>query len=58
MSEISFEDIPEGLIDGQSTLVQVMAWHETGDKPLPEPELTNFCEDYRWFSTRLQYLHC
>ena len=32
--------IPEGLIDGKSVVVQVMAWHQTGDKPLPEPMMT------------------
>ena len=25
-----------------STLVQVMTWHRTGDKPLPEPMITHF----------------
>ena len=27
-------------IDNKSSLVQVVAWHQTGDKPLPEPMLT------------------
>ena len=28
------------LIDNKSSLVQVMAWHQTGAKPLPEPMMT------------------
>ena len=38
--------IPEGLIDNMSALVKVMAWHRTGDKPLPEPRLTWFTDGY------------
>ena len=34
--------VPKGLIDKKSALVQVMAWRRTGDKPLPEPMLTQF----------------
>ena len=29
-------------MDNKSVLVQVMAWRQTGDKPLPEPMLTQF----------------
>ena len=36
---ISLKFVPESLIDNKSALVQVMAWHPTGDKPLPEPML-------------------
>ena len=38
--QISLEVFPKGPIDNKSTLVQVMAWRQTGDKPLPEPMLT------------------
>ena len=31
--------VSKGLIDNKTPLVQVMAWHRTGDKPLPEPML-------------------
>ena len=31
--------IPKDPIDNISTMVQVMAWQQTGDKPLPEPRL-------------------
>ena len=43
---ISFKFVPKGSIDNKSVLVQVMAWHRTGDKPLPEPMLTQFTDDY------------
>ena len=32
--------VPKGPIDSKSSLRQVMARHQTGDKPLSEPELT------------------
>ena len=34
--------IPNGPNDNKSALVQVMAWRQTGDKPLSEPILTQF----------------
>ena len=33
---ISLKFVPKGPIDYKSALVQVMAWHRTGEKPLPE----------------------
>ena len=38
---ISLKFAPMSPIDNTSTLVQVMAWRRTGDKPLPEPN--NIC---------------
>ena len=38
--------VPKGLIDNKSVLVRVMAWRRTGDKPLPEPLLTQFTNAY------------
>ena len=35
-----------GPIDNKPASVQVMAWHQTGDKPLPEPLMTKFSEAY------------
>ena len=35
-------------IDNKSALVQVMAWCQAGNKPLPEPMLTQFTEAYMW----------
>ena len=43
---ISLEFIPKGQIDYKSALVQVMAWHRTGEKPLPESMLTQFTDAY------------
>ena len=42
----SLKFVPYGPIDNRSALVQVMAWHRTGDKPLPEPMLTQFTDEY------------
>ena len=33
-------------IDNKPELVQVMAWHQTGDKPLPEPMLIKLIDAY------------
>ena len=34
---ISLKFVPKGPIDSRAALVQVMAWRQTGDKPLSEP---------------------
>ena len=38
--------VSEGLIDFKAALVHVMAWHRTGDKPLPERMRTQFTDTY------------
>ena len=43
---ISLKFVPNGPIDNKSALVWVMAWRRTGDKPLPEPMLTQFINAY------------
>ena len=43
---ITISLIPKGPIDYKSALVQVMAWHRTGEKPLPESMLTQFTDAY------------
>ena len=40
-------------VDNKSALVQVMAWHQTGDKPLPEPMLTQFTNTYMRLSVEM-----
>ena len=44
--QISLKFVPKGPIDNKSALIQVMAWRRTGDKPLPEPMLTQFTDVY------------
>ena len=46
--QISLKFVAKGLIDNMPALVQVMAWHLTGDKPLPEPMMTQFTDAYMW----------
>ena len=41
---ISLKFVLKGPIDDKSALVQMMAWHQIGDKPLPEPMLTQFTD--------------
>ena len=43
---ISPKFVPKGPIDNKSASVQVMAWCRTGEKPLPEPMLTQFTDAY------------
>ena len=38
--------VPKGPFYNTWALVQVMAWHRTGDKPLPELMLTQFSDAY------------
>ena len=38
---ISLSFVPEGPIDNIPTLVQIMAWHRSGDKPLSEPMMVS-----------------
>ena len=43
---VSLKFFPRSLIDNKSTLVQEMASRQTGDKPLPEPMLTQLTDAY------------
>ena len=42
----SLKFVPKCPIDNMSALVQVMAWHQIGNKPLPEPMLIQFTDAY------------
>ena len=42
--QISLKFVPRNPIDNIPALVQVMAWRQTGAKPLPELMLTRFTE--------------
>ena len=44
--QISLKFVSEGPIDNKAALVQVMAWRQTGNKPLPEPMLAQFTDAY------------
>ena len=43
---ISLKFVLRSPIDNKPALVQVMAWRQTGDKPLPELMLTQFTDAY------------
>ena len=47
--QISLKFVPKDLIDNKSALVQVMAWHRTCNKPLPEAMMTQFIDAYMWY---------
>ena len=42
----SLKCVPRSPIDNKPVLVQVMAWRQTGNKPLSEPMLTQFTDAY------------
>ena len=44
--QISLKYVPKSPIGNKSALVQGMAWRRTGDKPLPEPMMTQFIDAY------------
>ena len=44
--QISLKFVPRGPIDTKWALVQLMARHRTGDKPLTERMLTQFTDAY------------
>ena len=43
---ISLKFVPRSPIGNKSTLVRVMAWHQTGDKPLSEPMMIQYTDVY------------
>ena len=43
---MSLNFVPKGSINNTPALVQKMAWRRPGDKPLPEPMMTQFNDAY------------
>ena len=41
--QIFLQFVPDGSIDSEVALVQVKVWQLIGDKPLPDPMLTQIC---------------
>ena len=46
--QISLKLVPKSPIDNKPALAQVMSWRRRGNKPLPEPMLTQFTDTYMW----------
>ena len=44
--QMSLKFVPKGPIDNKSAMIQVMAWWQTGDKPLPEAMMNQFTNPY------------
>ena len=47
--QISLKFFTSSPIDMTPALVPAMAWRRTGDKPLPEPTLTQLNDAYMWY---------
>ena len=45
--QISLKLVPKGSIDNLPALVQIMAWRQTGNKPLPEWMMTQYTDAYK-----------
>ena len=41
LNQISFNYVSKSPLDNKAALAQVMTWHQTGDKPLPELIITH-----------------
>ena len=46
LMRISLRFVPRSLMPNNVALVQVMPWHRTGHKPLPEPMMTQLTDEY------------
>ena len=44
--QTSLKFVPKGPTDNKPVLVQVLAWHQAGNKPFSEPMPTRFIEVY------------
>ena len=44
--QTSLKFVPRSPINNKPALVQVMAWHRAGNKPLSDPMLTQFTDVY------------
>ena len=53
LNKISLKYVPWGLIDNMAALVQIMAWRQTGDKPLSEPMLARCTDAYMRYSASM-----
>ena len=47
--------VPSGLIHNMSSLVQIMAWHWRGDKPLSDQIMTQFTNAYMHHQASMSY---
>ena len=48
LNKISLKCVPRGLIGNRATLVQIMAWRRSGDKPLSEAMLVCLLTRRQW----------
>ena len=44
--QISLKFVPMSPIDNKPAFIKVMSWRRIGDKPLPEPMMTQFTDAY------------
>ena len=54
---ISLKFVPKGPIDYKPALIQVMAWHRTGNKQLSEPMTAYFAVTYLHYSCQYHMLN-
>ena len=54
--KISLKFVPKGPIRNIPALVQVMAWHRPGDKPLSDPMMIKFTDAYMRHSASMSQI--
>ena len=47
--------VPGGPINNNPVLVEMMAWRQTGDKPLSEPMMVQFLDEYMYHVAPMSY---
>ena len=50
LTEISLKFVPHSSMNDKSVMIQIMAWGQTGDRPLPEQMKTDFSDAYIHYS--------
>ena len=53
--QISLKFVPRSPVGNKPALVQVMAWRQPGDKPLPGPLLIQFIDEYIGHQEEMSY---
>ena len=54
--QISLKFVPNSQIDNNPVMIQLVAWHRTGDKPLSKTMMVLFTDAYEDFGARSMYL--
>ena len=54
--KIALKFVPKVQINNKPAMVQIMAWHREGDKPLSDPMLAKFTDQYMCHIASMSYV--